>query len=337
MPVNGKHDAIARQWELLKLLPSHGTGRSAKDLMQLLAEAGFAVSKRTVERDLVALSRLFPLEADERSEPFGWRWSANAQLDLPSLAISEAFSLRLLEQFLKPILPASVVSALEPRFRLASAKLGSLGTSNSTSRWADKLRVVSPSQNLLPPVIASGVLVTVQDALLADDQLRIAYRNIQSDRANEMRVHPLALVQEGAVTYLVATIADHANVRLLAMHRIEAAKKLDDRVRRPAAFSLDAYLASGALQFGSGEQISLEARLAPRLERVLRETPLSSDMTLSTKGAETLMTATVADTWQLHWWILSQGDGVVVVRPARLRKLIAKRVRDAARCYDPPP
>lgn len=337
MPINAKYDAIARQWELLKLLPSQGTGRSAKDLTQSLADAGFAVSKRTVERDLIALSCLFPLEADDRSEPYGWRWSTNAQLDLPSLAINEAFSLRLLEQFLKPILPASVVSTLEPRFQLAAAKLGSLGPSNSISRWADKLRVVSPSLNLLPPVIASGVLVTVQDALLAGEQLCIAYKNIKSDKSKEMRVHPLAMVQEGAVTYLVATIADHAGIRLLALHRIEAAEKLEDRVRRPAAFSLDAYLASGALQFGSGERITIEVKLSSRLERVLRETPLSNDMTLSTKGADTVMTATVADTWQLHWWILSQGDGFVVTRPPRLRKLIAKQLRDAVKCYDSPP
>ncbi|OGQ52434.1 MAG: hypothetical protein A3J24_13235 [Deltaproteobacteria bacterium RIFCSPLOWO2_02_FULL_53_8] len=38
----------------------------------------FEVSKRTVERDLISLSEIFPLISNERSRPYGWSWSKDA-------------------------------------------------------------------------------------------------------------------------------------------------------------------------------------------------------------------------------------------------------------------
>jgi len=113
MPDNSKHDVIARQWEMLKLLPQYGTGKSAGQLTSELAASGFEVDKRTVERDLIKLSTQFPIISDERSKPYGWRWSDDARIDLPSIELSEALSLKLMEQFLKPMLPSSMIRTLE--------------------------------------------------------------------------------------------------------------------------------------------------------------------------------------------------------------------------------
>lgn len=103
------NQAIARQWELLKLLPSRPPGKSSRELAEALAQEGFKVTKRTVERDLNELIILFPLVCNDKGTPYGWHWLENTQLDLPSLPLTEALSLRLLEDFLKPLLPESVI------------------------------------------------------------------------------------------------------------------------------------------------------------------------------------------------------------------------------------
>ena len=67
---------LARQWELLKLLPSRAPGASASELQGRLQASGFSASKRTVERDLTELSRLFPIQCNSKGVPYGWYWES---------------------------------------------------------------------------------------------------------------------------------------------------------------------------------------------------------------------------------------------------------------------
>ncbi|MNP87175.1 hypothetical protein D3C76_1878930 [compost metagenome] len=46
--------------------------------------------------------------------------------------------------------------------------------------------------------------------------------------------------------------------------------------------------------------------------------------------------ATVSDGWPLRWWLLSQGDGVVVEQPEGLREEIGKMLSNAAAQYQNP-
>src|SRR5690606_36041602 len=43
-----------------------------KTLQQRLAEHGINVSVRTIQRNLIDLSEMFPLTTDEHSKPYGW-------------------------------------------------------------------------------------------------------------------------------------------------------------------------------------------------------------------------------------------------------------------------
>ena len=333
MPDRSKHDAIARQWEMLKLLPQRGSGTTSSELTRRLADAGFEVDKRTVERDLIKLSALFPIVADERSKPYGWRWSDDARIDLPSIELSEALSLKLMEQFLKPMLPASMVRTLEGRFRLAADKLATLGSGNRASRWINKVKVVTPSLNLMPPTIATGVLESVQEALLADEQIDLSYRSTGDDQHKLLRIHPLGLIQRGQITYVVATVFDYGDARLLAVHRIKSAERTGLSAHRPKGFTLDNYIASGAMEFGDAEEMQLVATVSASLARHLAETPMSLDMQLKPEGERFKLTASVRRSWQLHWWALSQADDIEIIKPAAFRREIGERLLAAAAKY----
>ena len=244
MPASSTHNAVARQWELLKLLPSRGPGITASRLMQRLADCGYQVNLRTVQRDLNELSVVFPLYAEEASKPFLWRWADLSELAIPGLELGEAMSLKLLETYLRQLLPASLLRALEPRFRLAASKLEQL-EDTTTARWLDRIHVVLPSLGLLPPAIDDQVLEQVQEALLIDRQLLIDYRNLSAEEPRPLNVHPLALIQRGAALYLVATIGNYRDPRLLAVHRMSRAQVLEQASRRLPEFSLADYVASG--------------------------------------------------------------------------------------------
>ncbi|SCC92860.1 hypothetical protein THIX_30088 [Thiomonas sp. X19] len=82
------------------------------------------------------------------------------------------------------------------------------------------------------------------------------------------------------MSYLVATVFDYPDVRTYAVHRMHSAAVLDQHAQPPEAFDLDAYIASGAMQFGAGRSIRLKARIAESLAQVLRETPLAADQAI---------------------------------------------------------
>ncbi|MBI5627125.1 MAG: WYL domain-containing protein, partial [Nitrosomonadales bacterium] len=181
--------------------------------------------------------------------------------------------------------------------------------------------------------IDSSVLVAVQEALLADEQIGVEYRGMDSEEIKPMRLHPLGMVSRGPVTYLVATAFDYADVRLYAVHRMTSATRTGEPIKRPDGFDLDAYIQAGGLHFGNGKTVRLSAWVTEWLARILEETPLSLDQKLQSEGDRVKLTATVADSWQLHWWLMSQGNGIEVTAPVALRRKISKLLADAAKQY----
>ena len=87
MPSHPTRHTIARQWQLLKLLPDRHPGSSSTQLQAALAKAGHKTSKRTVERDLNELAALFPLRCNNKGMPYGWYWQ-------PGLSLGEAQQLQ---------------------------------------------------------------------------------------------------------------------------------------------------------------------------------------------------------------------------------------------------
>lgn len=335
MPGDKTRNTLARQWELLKLLPGRGAGKTARELADALSAAGFTVSKRQVERDLGELSQAFPIDCNDRSMPYGWRWMPGASIDMPGITLAEALSLHLIEETVEPLLPAAILEAVESRFRQAERKLASLSRGQHYARWPEKVRTVLPMLPLGTPKVNPQILEIVQSALLNEVQIEVRYRSMESAEPNTYTLHPLALVQYGLVTYLVATAFDYDDPRIYALHRISQAEPLTQRIRWPKGFNLDEYIRGGAFQFGAGELIKLKAEIDGDLARILEETPLSEDQKLvRIKGKKHYtLAATVVCSWQLRWWVLSQGAAIEVVGPAWFRRVIAKTISEAASLY----
>jgi predicted DNA-binding transcriptional regulator YafY len=273
--------------------------------------------------------------ADERQRPYGWSWQKDAPtFDLPGLSESEALAIKLTEQYLKPLLPASVLSDLSPHFRAATQRLDSLPRKPKAATWPAKVRSVPPAQPLIPPAIKPDAQRMVYEALLLDRQIEAVYLRRGDPKPVRYTLHPLAIVQRGAVTYLVATVFSYEDVHLFALHRFQKAEMLDEPVRRPADFDLDNYIASGAFGFGDGKKIRLEALFTRDAAEHLYETPLSADQVLRPQNKDyTKLIATVANTPQLTWWLLGFSDAVEILKPEKLRKEMAQMALGMSRIY----
>lgn len=332
MPRADKESTLARQWELMRHIPSRPPGRTVRELWEALEVAGHTVTKRTVERDLSELAGIFDLQCNAISKPYGWHWEPGAQLEIPGIELTEALSLGLLEEVLRPLVPESFVQGLEHRFRLAREKLAHL-PDNPRARWSELVRYLPPGLTFLPPTVVPGILREVQEGLLRGRRLRAGYRGAGKTESSELELHPLALIQQGVRSYLIATAFDYEKPLLYALHRFDWVEVMPEKAKRPAGFTLDDYLNRGGGQFGEGKIITLKAEISEALARLLEETPLSRDQKIVSGKNGHRLTATLFDSWQLRFWILSQGADIIVRQPAALRKELIKTIDEMRAGY----
>jgi predicted DNA-binding transcriptional regulator YafY len=333
MPRAAKHLALARQWQMLNLIPTRAPGISAREVTDRLADEGFAVSKRTVERDLVELSRQFGLgtHSPTGKPPFGWYFASGKRPDLGSVELVDAVSLVLAGDVLEQMLPASLLEAVSGKITQARAKLKSL-KGHPMASWSEKVRFVPSNLAFQPPRIRHKVMEVVQQGLVEERQLEVRYAAFK-ERPKDLTLNPLSLVLRGPVPYLVATVHEYQDVLLFAVHRMERAQLGDGKAVVPAGYSVDDYISGGGFEFGSRDSMKLRAVVSEALAIYLSETPMSPDQKISFKQDRYELTATVRDTWQLQFWILSQGSGVTVVSPKRLRDRIHEHLLAAVGNY----
>lgn len=332
---NESNDTLIRQWEMLRLIPTNNQRITTSELATRLEQLHYPVTLRTIQRDLQKLSTHFPITCDEDSGRPGWYWTPKASLDIPNLSISDALSIKMMEDYLTPLLPQAILDSLKSRFDQAEKRLESVN--NPLNRWTDKIRTVIPAQPLKSPVIPPGVLETIQNALINEHQLLALYHSRNGKPATEFVLHPLALVQRGPVSYLVATAFSYEDIRLYALHRFESVVEQEDEIDIPPDFDIDDYIAKGALSFGTGKMLDLVLRVNQELKTILTESPLDDSMTITPDGESFIVKAHVPDTWQLKWWIRSQGPNAEVLKPHDLREDMIEALRKTMALYDTEP
>lgn len=324
-------DTLARQWTMLRAIPRAPNRITTGELAERLADEGHFVSRRTIERDLQALSTRFPLALDDRSKPFGWSWARDANFAFtPALLPAQAVALLLARSHLLGLLPASLNKELEPIFQAAQKSLGG----SSWRDWHRRTAVIPSFFQPRPPRIAPAILETVQRALARRRVLELRYRDKASGATHPRTAHPLAILVRGPVTYLVATLFDYEDVRHLALHRITSASESATPCREPPDFDLSHHVAHEGAHLQSRGQVQFEALFETAAALHLRETPMSADQSWTPINEEWVrVTATVIDDLQFRWWLLAFGGQLEVLRPPELRSAIASEARIAASLY----
>jgi predicted DNA-binding transcriptional regulator YafY len=329
-------DPLLRQWEMLKLIPRERK-TTVKELQNKLEGLGYSVNRRTLERDLDRLSIPFAIEADTRSKPYGWRYALNMHpANIPGLTSSEALTMVLLETYLKTLLPVAIADNLASHFSAARHSLSVEHSDSKLQSWLKKVKVLSPGQHLLAPTIDPSIQRTVYNALMQGYQLEMDYLAANSTEAKHYgSVHLQGLVQYGSVIYLVVTINDHSDLRLLVLHRIQKVAVKEVPLSPLENFDLQTYIDQGGFGFGeTSVPIELVVIFKNGAGHHLIETPLALNQQIERLDPQRLkITADVLDTPGLQRWLSSFGPDVEVLSPELLRVTIAERHQQAAQLY----
>lgn len=327
-------NTVHRQWMILKYLSRTAERKTTEELRYYLTSEGVNQTQRTIQRDLALLADIFPLQCDRDGHQVRWYWQRDSRTELMTgLSFSDCISLLLVQSSLTSLLPKLLFKGLESQFTLAAS---TLSKSKTLANWSQKFASIEPDLSCSPPAIDEKVLERVQNAVLREQQLEVSYQPIHQSGPKSYQLAPLALVLRGQVLYLLATVGKHTDVRRFAMHRMLAAE-LYGGANPKRDFNLQTYLDTGGMQFtseGSAGLITFKAKVKLQQADHLEEQPLSDDMQLSKIDDEwCLLTATVIDSWQLRWWIMSHAANVEVLEPESLRVSIIKQLDSALALY----
>lgn len=329
---DSRHGAAttARQWQVLSQLQRNRWVGTTHVFDQLIM-AGFDISLRTVQRDLNALAKRFPIEKNN-ANPQGWRWKEDAPLQsLPHMNLSQAVAFNMVEANLTQLLPPVILDELFPWFDLARRQLKN---SKVTHSWIDRVRIEPATQPLIAPHIHLDSKDNIYHALFYQLQIKACYTRSNKSQASEYTLNPIAIIQRGVIIYLVATRTDdpEAIIRTFALHRFASVEILDSAAKTPEGFQLDTYLDAGGMGFSHplfgalpshGKNTTIELQFTKQAGKSLTESKLSDDQIVTLNDDNTLtIQATVNLTSQLVWWLRGFGNGLLNAKPALLYQAV---------------
>ncbi len=320
-----KHDTVQRQLALLNLIPRAPGKRDTGTLCEKLKEEGFQFTERTLQRDLQNLSVRYPLICDTSSKPFRWQYVAGFASDLPAMDTAEALVLVMAEQSLAEILPPSALGHIRHRFARARQHLDNLQT-NDLAHWGKRVASIPEGKELVAPIVAPGIWEAVSDALLTQHAIDVDYLNRYQKTLKHYTIHPQGLVIRGPISYVLATIGEHKDIRQLALHRFQTVSQSAQQYRPSPGFSIQSYVQEGNFGYPiNTKPVQLIADINADLAWKLAETPVSEDQQLSEADAQgrVELRATVPNDQQTLWWIRGFGPAFNVKQPVEWRDKLA--------------
>lgn len=329
-------DTIFRQWLMLRAVPRYPTRRPTPEIVQMLQKDGYKVTTRTVQRDLEKLSAIFGLSSATEGRTNYWFFPKEHRLfDLPGMDTGAALALLLAEQQAATLLPPTTFERIRPHLTRAREVVKEAVPAR-LSRWNERFKVINRGPVLKPLTLKFEVQEAAYEAVLTGKQLRVQYRGRSDNAEREQLLHPYVAVLREGVVYLVASAWDYMDLRHYALHRVATAEVVDEPIKSLPIADVDAYV-DQTFRYPVGDMsLCLKLRFEGAVGQHLVERPLAPNQTVTADESGLTISADVADSEELRWWILGFGPLVEVLEPQRLRAEVAGLVQKMSARYEIP-
>lgn len=188
-------EIIKRQLLIIQLLLK-GNYVSTKQIQEYLSKSGIDTKLRTLQRDLVTLEEILPIECRKDDKPYSWRWQRLDNTAHNQLSLSQAIALRFVETELQGVISNDLYERLHPLFIKSHLVTGlsqlrdfeemnsrEVGNDNSTQKeWLNLTKLnavsISPLQRLITTLRAKQTQtkskierINVESSISADKDL----------------------------------------------------------------------------------------------------------------------------------------------------------------------
>lgn len=253
----------------------------------------------------------------------------------------------LLSKFGTDLLTEKTHRALQPFFEAAKesardlAKDAGFGVRASKElghQWLEKIAVMPAVLPFCPPVVNEDVKQTVHRALLLESCLQLKMVHSPSNKVEHCQVSPLALIQQGVRTYLIAKRSNKRSPDRFLLTRILEAQEIWEEFERPKDWNLQKFLAQGighpvfpAEIYGKPENVELKIDADSQW---LKETPIApAPIIEEQKDGGYTMKVVMPITEELVHWLLSMAFHVKVIKPDYLVTRLREDLKKSAAMY----
>jgi predicted DNA-binding transcriptional regulator YafY len=317
---------IGRLVQLLGLLQA-GKGHNADALAKTCE-----VSRRTIFRDLEVLRQAgVPLLFDEENGSYGI--PATYYLPPTNFTAEEALAVLVLCYELGtpnqlPFYEAAQTAALKLESSLPAG-------------IRDRLRETTTAVhiNMQPANRLEGQTPIYQQLLAciaARRAVRIVYDSFSDAAPIRLKLSPYRLLFSRHSWYVIGRSSVHREVRTFNVGRIQGLTLLDEPFHIPRGFSIERHLGNAwHLIPEAGADQEVVVRFSPMVARNVAEVMWHKTQRLVPREDGSLdFHVRVSGIHEISWWILGYGDQAEVLKPARLRQLIADRAGRLAEMYN---
>lgn len=198
---------------------------------------------------------------------------------------------------------------------------------------AESIEIQLPQTN---PLDGHGpVYGRLLEALAGRRAVRIRYRSLAENRTLQTKVSPYRLLFSRRSWYLIGRSSVHRATRTFNVGRIEDLTVLEDRCRVPRGFSVSRYLRNAwHLVPEPGPDRDVTVRFGPRVAANVAEVAWHKTQRLESRPDGSLdFHVRVSGLQEISWWILGYGAQAEVLRPAELRRIIARHAAHLVQVY----
>jgi predicted DNA-binding transcriptional regulator YafY len=319
-------EQLARQWQLIQRLAKSRAGVALDDLA-----ADLEVVRRTVYRDLDALMLAgFPVVSEKRDGRMYYRFLDTFRLGDVPFTPDEILALAFGEDLLR-VLEGTV---FHDSIRSALAKIrAGLGP-----ELADYLARLGAAFRVLPGPHKSyahlrETIRTLNDAVLAQRSVRIGYRTGRTGAVSSRTLDPYRVWYRSGGLYVVGHDHKSRELRTFAVDRITKIEPTTGRFAVAHDFDFERYIGSS---FGVIAEPATRVRILfdGRWAGYIAERTWHPSQTVTHReGGCVELAMEVGGIDELRTWILSFGDGALVLEPAALRDAVAREHAAAAARY----
>jgi predicted DNA-binding transcriptional regulator YafY len=330
--MTGRNSQVARIYCLLNILENSRDSHTVKELHERVTELGHEVGKRTIYRDLEALSQAgFPLFPEGDGEAQQWKLERNTNINQYFvLTARELFALYLARGMLTPLSSTPFYADLNSIFNKLESRLG--------GKQAEHLAALENEFKFEPgPQWGLGlnpeILETVRAACAENQVLKCAYYSANSKKESVRELGPHFLYYAKGGLYLVAEDLGDQKMKVFALPRFKTAEMLDQPYERRVKTPEEMFDGSmGIYTAGQIHEVVMEFE-AEVAEYVRERRWHPSQRVVSLEGGKIRLHLDVADTPELHSWILGFGPGARILSPVALAEKVAVRAMETAALY----
>jgi predicted DNA-binding transcriptional regulator YafY len=319
-------DQLARQWQLIQRL-AHS--RAGAGLDELAEELGCV--RRTIYRDLDALMYAgFPVTSEKREGKAYYRFLDTFQMGQVPFTPDELLALAFSEDLLKTLEGTVFHDSIQAALAKIRAGLGP-ELSKYLERLGDGFRVLPGPHKRYAAY--REIIRTLNEGVVESRTLEMRYRTGRTGEEATRRIDPYKVWYHGGALYVIGHDHRSGEIRTFSVDRIQTIERTSSHFEIDSGFDFDDYTASS---FGVVAEPAVPVRIRFTAEwssYVCEREWHASQSTRALPDGGVELTMEVGSGRELASWVLSFGQGAVVLEPESLRSEVLAQLAGALERY----